>query len=261
MQVYSLSKVLKKVSSGVSGTYTIEVNAYGKTSLTNPLVVVNEYICAHLGTSIGLPIPPCALLQPKGTVPSVWFGSMSYSLSGHTLPPIDPDECVKTFENLSVAVVLFDIWIANSDRHIGNLSVDKAMSKHRLNVFDHSHALFSSEGMPRLTRLMGKFGIDQMAETGANRHCLLDFLKSDTDFEEWVRRIENTPTWLIEKLCWDTVGIGLLSEQEANRAWMFLRQRSSELRRIIEENKHEFNSMSWSWFSSNTPAIWDGPHI
>ncbi len=259
--MYSLSKVLKKVSTGVSGTYTIEVSAYGKTSLTHRLVVANEYICAHLGTYIGLPIPPCALLQPKGTVPSVWFGSLSYSLSGHSLPPIDNDECVGTFENLSAGVVLFDIWIGNSDRHIGNLSIDKEASKHRLNVFDHSHALFSSEGIPRIDRLLNKFGIDQKAETGANRHCLLDFLKSDTDFETWVRRIENTPTWLIEKVCEDTVDVGLLTNQEANKACMFLRHRSSELRRIIEENKHEFNSMSWSWFSSNAPVIWDGPHI
>lgn len=262
MSSYSLSKIVKPVGDGVSGAYYLEVSAIGKHSLMNRWLVASEYICARLGGYIGLPIPPCAILETRGTAAHPWFGSLSFSLTGQTLPPVDPSECVSDFLDISTGTVLFDIWIANSDRHNGNLSIDKTKTKHRFNVFDHSHALFGSEGTQRTSRLMNKFGIDELAETnGANRHCLLDVLPSDSYFESWIHRIERTPSWLIDRVCQDTVDVGLLASGDAKSARIFISHRANELRRMVEQNKHEFKSMTWSWFSPNASNIWDGPHI
>lgn len=157
--------------------------------------------------------------------------------------------------------MLFDIWIGNTDRHTGNLSIDKTKAKHRLNVYDHGHALFGFEGMARTTRMMDKFAIDEMAETGANRQCLLDELPDDRHFDRWIHRIEKTPEWLIDRVCRDTMESGLLDHGEVKSAFIFISHRAKELRRIVELNKNEFKSMAWSWFSSNSSNIWDGPHI
>jgi len=77
MPTFSLSKVVKKVGDGVCDSYYLEVSAVGKQATMSRWVVANEYICAQLGIYIGLPIPPCALFEPKGTAPTVWFGSLN----------------------------------------------------------------------------------------------------------------------------------------------------------------------------------------
>jgi hypothetical protein len=248
-RVYSLSKITKAVGVGVSKSYWLELFAVGKNTANCRFTVANEFICARLGSFLGLPVPPFALLQQKGR-PDVWFGSIDYNLTGQSLPPIDPADCVSEFPELSTGIILFDVWIANTDRHNGNLNMDTSTGKPiRLNVFDHSHALFRFEGEIRTNQLINDFGITENTEIGANRHCLLDDLNTPDFFAQWHKKFDQLPNFLIEETCATTVETGILSSAESATAIKFLKQRKLKLRDLIRQNRMEFKSIDrWSLF-------------
>ncbi|HTV40104.1 MAG TPA: HipA family kinase [Candidatus Sulfotelmatobacter sp.] len=213
LRVYSLAKITKPVGQGASESFWLELMAVGKNTSKGHYIVANEYICARLGSFLGLPIPPFALLQQKGGS-GLWFGSIDYCLTGQTLPPIDPAECVKEFPDISTGIILFDTWVANADRHEGNMNMDKSTGRPaQLNVFDHSHALFGSEdgkGIDRLNDLKDKFSIEGGknepkvvtpylgAAAGQNRHCLLDALNTSDHFEKWHEKLDKLPDFFIQ---------------------------------------------------------------
>jgi hypothetical protein len=145
----------------------------------------------------------------------------------------------------SVGIVLFDILIANGDRHRGNLNLDNSQNPPRLTVFDHSHALFGSvngSGHSRLITLGDKLGIND-----GNRHCLLDAIKNDSHFREWLGRISSLPNYLIDGACDATVPLGMITALEARTAKDFLKRRKNEIETLISANKVEFTSISqWS---------------
>jgi hypothetical protein len=242
-RVYSLSKIAKPVGTGVSKSYWLELFAVGKNTGNCHFTVANEFICARLGSFLGLPIPPFALLQQKGRT-DVWFGSIDYNLTGQSLPPIDSADCVAEFPALSTGIVLFDVWIANTDRHTGNLNMDQIPGKPaRLNVFDHSHALFRFDGEVRANQLINQFAITEKTEAGANRHCLLDDLNTADFFEDWHKKFDQMPDYLIEETCATTVEAGILSSTESTTAIKFLKTRKSNLRDLIKQNRKEFKSI------------------
>lgn len=158
-KVYALSKLVKPVGDGVSKAYHVELLAVAKHSHISSSMVASEYVAAKLGSYLGLPIPPFALVVPKGTNPAIWFASLNFNLTGYSLPQIDPEQCVAAFPDLSTGVVIFDAWIANPDRHEENLNIDWSGSKPRLNVFDHGYSILGQEGTERLSRLLNHVGI------------------------------------------------------------------------------------------------------
>jgi hypothetical protein len=131
-----------------------------------------------------------------------WFACLNFNLSaGDTLPPVDADTCVDTLPELSCGLVLFDMLIANNDRHAKNFSVDFLQTPPRMSVFDHSHALFghaSGQGLARLTALRDRLAISGGPVTSGNRHCLLDKIKTDDHFDHWYARIQSIPDHLIK---------------------------------------------------------------
>ena len=83
----------------------------------SPYRIPNEYICTRLGDLIGLPVPPCVLTYCDVLGSPTIFSSLNFNVDKNNLPPIEPDCCVKHLPMLSSGVLLFDIWIANEDRH------------------------------------------------------------------------------------------------------------------------------------------------
>ncbi len=245
-RVYSLAKIAHPVGDGVSESYWLQLIAVGKSTNYCKFTVASEFICARLGSFLKLPIPPFALLQQKGR-DDVWFGSIDYRLTGESLPPIDPQECVEAFPDLAAGVIVFDTWVANTDRHGGNLSMQNRIGKPpELNVFDHSHALFSFEGPQRLERLRGKFAITEDAESGANRHCLLDELNTADFFLKWAQKIRDTPDFVVEDTCDMAVEAGILTSTEGASVKGFLVERKAQVFRLITQNQHEFKAIQ-SW--------------
>jgi len=150
---------------------------------------------------------------------------------------------------LSAGLLLFDILIANCDRHRGNFAVDFFATPATMSVFDHSHALFgytAGDGCGRLRELRDRLACSGGTLTAANRHCMLDVIACDNDFAEWVERIQAIPDFFIEELCRDAAEFGLTTE-EVNEAIGFLKHRRNTLPAIVQTNRAEFTGIRiWS---------------
>jgi len=200
----------------------------------------------RLGQFLGLPIPACGLVYKAGQKPEHYFASLNFNLSSSQLPPIDANSCGALSDG--TGVILFDILIANDDRHRANLSLDSSTQPPQLTVFDHSHALFghaNGVGRDRLIALRENLGIID----GTRRHCLLGTINNDQFFKEWIDRINGLPDYLIDQVCEATVPLNMISGAEAAEAKAFLKYRKAEISKIIERNKAEFTAIpQWSLF-------------
>jgi hypothetical protein len=133
-KVYSLAKQARRVTpAGITETWWLEILAVGKKVKSLGFEVwipANEYLSASLGTFLGLPIPPFAMLEKRTTqgVESSWFASLDYRLTGEDMPEIDPETVYGEVQDLCFGVLAFDLWIANTDRHVSNLSFDPTTS-------------------------------------------------------------------------------------------------------------------------------------
>jgi hypothetical protein len=129
---------------------------YVKGQQTNRASLWREWICGHLAQALGLPIPPFALVQldadlvrelPKdwqaiGSLPA--FGSREHA---HTIW-LEPGFSHKVPEELQRDVLVFDWWVRNTDRLLGNTNLLWDAEHDGLVVIDHNLALtedFNSE--------------------------------------------------------------------------------------------------------------------
>lgn len=55
--------------------------------------------------------------SPRQLDERYWFASLDFNLTGITLLPVDVTQCVNLLPELSAGLLLFDILIANCDRH------------------------------------------------------------------------------------------------------------------------------------------------
>lgn len=244
---YALAKQVKKISgSNVTDAWWLEILAVGK-KVNAPgwqqWVAANEYISATLGSLIGLPVPPFVMLEKRtgGRQESLWFASLDYRLAGEQMPPVDPDEVFEHVPDVCAGVIALDLWIANTDRHENNLSFEPTTK--RLNVFDHSHSLFGIEGGGRLTRLADSFTLTEVAESGANRHCLIDKLDDLGRLDNWLGRIEKLPNFQIVDACTHALDLGIIESGERQIAIDFLLRRRRLLRELFHANSRVFPSL------------------
>lgn len=234
---------------GVTDARYVRLQAVAKTNGPNaPYCLPNEIICAELGRFLRLPIPPFVVVQGAGQ-PAPWFASMDFNMQMNTLPPVIPAHCFVALPRESVGLLLFDVWVANSDRHAANLTVDSAATPPLMTVFDHSHALFGphpGNAQARLAALRGRLGVTGGPHTGGNRHCLLDAIRDDVWFGEWVARIGAVPDFLLDDLCREVLPCGITSA-EAVAAADFLKHRRDNLAALVAANRPEFSSITlWS---------------
>lgn len=238
---------------GVAGSQYASVSAVAKyNSPDAPYCIPNELICSEIARFLCLPVPPGGIIHAPDANPTDWFASLDFNLTGNALPPINSLRCAMQLPDLSTGVLLFDILVANCDRHRYNVSVDFIACPPQMNIFDHSHALFGfneRQGKQRLVDLRERLGVSGGSHTRGNRHCLLDALMTDEYFEKWVNRISLLPGFLIEEICGKVVGLGITAD-EANAAVEFIKHRRDCLKKLIEANRHEFrNVQQWSLFS------------
>jgi hypothetical protein len=233
------------VGIGVSNSSYLHLEAVGKASTTAlPYCVANEIVAAEVGRRVRLPIPPCCVVV-DGTG-KAFFASLSFNLTGNALPPIIPANFAAAFGNAVADILVFDIFICNSDRHAGNLTADYAAPA-RFNVFDHSHAVLGGNppvGSARLTAMQNALVID--GRVGGNRHCLIDLVTDDRAFDKMLRRIEGLDDYFITELVSDVSDYGL-SAQEVTDLTAFLMARRALVRGLISNNKPAFTGIAqWS---------------
>ena len=250
--LYRIESVGRQLGIGVAGSYYVQLSAVAKENVpAAPYCIPNELVCGELGRFLRLPVPPVGIVSQAGGGPR--FASLDFNLTGNSLPPVNVARCVQALPSLSAGLLLFDIWVANCDRHAENFSVDFLGLPPRMNIFDHSHALFGyadGQGATRLAMLQDRLGIswntNHPVDSGRHRHCLLDAVGTDQHFAHWLDRIQATPDFYIEEVCRDAEPYGLTSA-EVSAAIGFLKSRRDGLRRIIHDHRAEFTSIhSWS---------------
>ena len=189
--------------------------------------VANEYICGRLGYMIGLPVPPGVIVRTddgKLAYVSLRFGSHS-----ERPPEIIAPQFVDHNPKISAGVVAFDCWIANQDRHEGNLSYSRFGLPPV--VFDHDTALFGASGKP-IERLCS------LRDDGLAGSCISEHITQSTakHFPIWAERIAAIRDEQIGDICQDVVCEGGISLAESAAALDFLVYRKPLVLKLLRES-------------------------
>ena len=257
MPPYQIIQFARQVGAGVTGAWWASVRAILKqNSPEDPYCVANELICSQLGQFLGLPIPPCGLfVETRNRTRPPHFGTLNFNLNGDSLPPAYPPDCIAAYSDPKyprpdhvTGTLLFDVWIANGDRHERNLALDTSVTPHQLHVFDHSWALFgrrpTGQGMTRLNELRDELGVSSTSAASGNRHCLLDSVRSNKRFGFWLDRLRQVPEYVIRDTVDHAYRVNLIDGGEAMAAVNFLTYRRSNLANIITNNRSQFTGIS-----------------
>lgn len=112
----------------------------------HPYVAVDEYVAARLADGLGLPVLDYRFVDMAGDL----FFASAYMTQGTFYPQLD-DQRFRRCANCSCVyeMIVFDTWICNGDRHLGNLlarlnpPTQAAHSAANLQLLlnDHSHCL------------------------------------------------------------------------------------------------------------------------
>ncbi len=244
-----VSRTRNKASDGVNESWIVRCEAIGKSNDENRYTIANEWISANLAQFLQLPVPPFSLLRKR---PSSAAMFASYSFQGDSTPAdVRPPECYQSHPRLCAGILVFDILIANCDRHRGNIKVDRAENPRRIHIIDHEHALFHvwpDEGIKRLRSFDGRLGITGGSVTGESRHIFLDEIDSTDHFAEWIARVGDIPNWFVEEICTAVVNIGV-HKKEIGEVKKFIFKRRDSMGELLKQNHSEFTRISeWPLF-------------
>lgn len=233
---YKLLSKQGKVGQGVMSADYVAVSGIAKSSNANhPYAVANELLCGRLGRSLGLPIPPGFIIEDAGTP---WHVSLDFNLAGQQLPPADCASLVQSHSDLAGAIVVFDAWILNGDRHKGNISFDQ--SSQRINVFDHSHAFYAGT--------LGKNYLIQFAQsTLVHSSDLTPHLKDLNGVHLGLQRLQQLPDYMIEDAVNEASTVGL-PNADIQYCIDYLKDRRDRMRSLLLHEQAKFVGV--------TPTLW-----
>lgn len=229
----------------------VQLDGYGKQATQDePNVVANELVAFRIGTLLGLPIVPGAAMFIPPTHRQVGWVSLAYDADvSQATPSVDPARIAAAHPEQAAGTVVFDLLIANHDRHRRNLAYrQKGRKSHRLGLYDHDHALWGNSGLQphdHLNRTQNRFMLDGhgMSELRRNRHCLLDHLDNRELLDRWcerANRLVSDPA--LEQICHeaaDLPGPGP-TKRDADYLCQVLRLRRSTLQQLIDQNLDQF---------------------
>jgi hypothetical protein len=246
---YSFESRVPYDSAGVNDAFQVtHFSIARENSDESPYLIPNEWIAGHIGTALRLPVPPFALVRHEGQ--KGMFASLRFGKRDSTPPDMLPLPCVTNEPELCTGILLFDILIANGDRHRGNIKVDDKNNPREIMIFDHDRALFgceAGEGTNRLNRKVESLGLSDGTESADSPNCLLTVLNTSKFFRRWIEKISLIPRWFIEDLC-DEVNDWLTTD-ELDAVKYFLVYRCIELETIINKNKRRFTAIhDWGLF-------------
>lgn len=234
-------------SPGVCNVYRVRCEAIGKGNHSNhDYVISNEWIAGRIAQWLNLPIPPFILMGKK-TGKTRMFGS--YSFEKKQMPcDIIAAVCVKKMPHLCTGILLFDILIANNDRHRGNIKVDSKLDPKAIHIFDHDRCLFGctpGKGKQRLEEIAPHIGVGAGPASGGNKHVFLPFEHSVECLSDWCNRIRQIPDNYLRDVCDETASMGT-KKSERKAVFEFLRDRSTNLGTLLVSHKSSFiGSEKW----------------
>jgi hypothetical protein len=241
--IYRLTQIQTAASrGGINQSVDAEVRGVAKTNDQAPYTIANEVVAARVGQVLGLPVPAGVIAED--TSGKLYYLSLDVSKTGHTLPPAHPPDVVAAEPFLAAGCVVFDILIANEDRHAGNLSLDPAFTPPRLSLFDHGHSLLGAsavQGAARLAAMANVLGCLGPPGMTGNRQALLDHVASAVDIDAWTTRVEQLPDYVLEDAC------NLIADADLNVDTSLAREladwlsaRRSGIRAMVATNQAEF---------------------
>ncbi len=231
---YKIWQVGDRVDDGASQSFHVGVAGIAKKrSDQQPLVVANELLCVSLARAILLPVPPGFIIEHES---SPCYVSLNFNLAGEDLPPASPAGVVSQDPALACGIVLFDIWVTNCDRHDRNLMHDRGTG--RVQVFDHSHALFGPNG--------GRGQLEShRKELGIAGHCLAPEIVNPAGMHTWNERIKSVPDYYIRGIVEAAVAVGL-PDTDRDFCADFLLERRTQLLDLIANHRETFPKMQYS---------------
>jgi hypothetical protein len=242
MGVYHVSAWGQPVGQGATQAVHSQVSAIcKKNGPQTPYWVTNELTAVELGRILRLPIPPGFVILDANQ--TAYFASLNFNLTGVALPPVIPANFIASFQNEIGAILVFDIFIANLDRHTGNFSADYNGNPPSYNLFDHSHCLLGSgapgTGLTCLAAAANSIVI-------APNHALISGIQNETLLVQAIERVESIPDYFIPSVVREAAQYGLTADEE-NGLTQFLQHRRHQLRHLISSNKAAFPGVvNWS---------------
>lgn len=241
VSAYKIWAVGPRVGNSATNPLHVGVAGIAKSNVPGPpTTVANELVCSRLASVLLLPTPPGFLIDHNG---SPHFVSLNFNLAGHSLPPVNGAEMVAAHPELSWGIVLFDMWILNSDRHSQNVAYDK--STNAVQIFDHSHALFA-RGRQQMTL--------NSALPGIGGHCIAQHLTSLAGLDVWCARIASLPDFFVRTSVKDVADPQFgVTPDDATFCADWLLDRRGKLKSIVLANQAAFPKISAADWSAAVP--------
>lgn len=257
--IYRITKLNGTRRGGMNRPFEASVGGFAKTNDESPFTIANEIVSARIGQALGLPVP--AGVVSIGPEKKLHYLSLDVGQEGRELPPIVPSDFCAAERWWAAGIVVFDVLIANADRHRKNLSRDSTFENEppRVSVFDHGHALFGTDpplGLERLELAVDRLGCVDDEAAIARDSCLIDQPLDCASMDAWVQRVQRLPIYVYDDVCRevaDTSGLGV-DHREARALANWLARRASKLPELLCQNGRFFPNVEWGlWPPGGAP--------
>jgi hypothetical protein len=243
----SIEKLSRAENEGLNDGRWLHHRSWAKSPESNPYLLANEWICGNIAWHLRLPVPPLAIMRKSATSPR-YFASLDYGTRETTATDMKATTFCDRQLSFATGIILFDILIANPDRHEKNLKVNDRDNPTRFHIFDHERALFGHQkrkGRQRLEQFnTAKLGFS-LLKRNDEFHKLAIAISSDSHFWTWASRIEKIPEVFISELCDEAKDLGV-SVEEADMCEQFLCQRKNCIIDLVRKNMTFFaNIKCW----------------
>jgi hypothetical protein len=222
-----------------SGVYGVRMLGYARQNTADkPFGVVNDFVASTLGTAIGLPVPPGAMVRLYG---DKWgYLSMGFSDRGDQLPPVIPERLARERPWDATGIIAFDQWINNTDRHEENMAYHPEIG---LAVFDHDLSLINTptDGNPAIT-------LDGTVDLEVKNHILARYLDTPRFLPEWCVRIRSVSRREIRRAVDACFHAGLIDGESRTKLASYLQHRQTRIPEYVSRTKDEYvNISSWTF--------------
>lgn len=174
----------------------------------------------------------------------------SYSFEGVSKPKDAlPIPLYAAFPHLCTGIVVFDVLIANCDRHGGNIKVDNPDKPTAVYIFDHERALFyiyQKEGIKRLDSRKDRLGVTDGSDSRDEWHCLVELLDSVESLIFWIQRVAEIPNQFIKSIC-EEMWKFQITRAECDAVQNFLIERKDRIAELILKHKDRFPKVPKPW--------------
>jgi len=205
-----------------------------------PYVAANEYIAASLARLLGLPVLDFCLAELGD---QLFFASLA--MPDQTFYQITTEDLFLRCENVErvYALLIFDAWICNEDRHERNLLVRRVPAtgnQERLLLLlnDHSHCLMDP--------CSGVSPLPDRLSSSVSRYCRLDFLRSSIKvaarLSSELEAVERIKSAKISEAVHATPD-DWLRQDEKDAVEAFLLERRTRLRSILAHERSSFSNL------------------